>query len=73
MFASFVNTRGLIMAETTKLSVGKALDKLRGKDDTKSKVTGRNERIDALNEETKRLRAARQRLERDQGGGSTGR
>ena len=60
------------MAETTKLSVGKALDKLRGNDDSKSKATQRSERVDALNEETKRMRAVRQRLERDQGGGSTG-
>ena len=56
------------MAETTRLSVGKVLDKLRGNDDARSKVTQRIERIDALNEEAKRMRAARQRLERDQGG-----
>ena len=67
----FLNTEGLTMAETPKLSVGQALDKLRSSDRTKSKGTQRDERIDAPNEETKRLRAARQRLERDQGGGST--
>jgi hypothetical protein len=63
------------MAETTKLSVGKVLDKLRRADapQSKSKMTGLDEKIDTVDEELQRLRAARRRLERSQGGGSTGR
>ena len=57
------------MAETTKLSVGQALEKLRGTDSPKNKVTRLDEKIDALDEETQRLRAARRRLERDQRAG----
>jgi len=56
------------MAETTKLSVGEALDKLRGGDPPKSKMNRLDEKIDALDEETQRLRAARRKLERDQRG-----
>jgi hypothetical protein len=54
------------MAETSKLSVGQALDKLRGTDTPKTKMTRLDEKIDALDEETRRLRAARRRIERDQ-------
>ena len=54
------------MAETTKLSVGQALEKLRGTDTPKTKMTRLDEKIDALDEETRRLRAARRRIERDQ-------
>ena len=54
------------MAETTKLSVGQALEKLRGTDAPKTKMTRLDEKIDALDEETRRLRAARRSLERDQ-------
>jgi hypothetical protein len=54
------------MAETTKLSVGQALEKLRGTDAPKTKMTRLDEKIDALDEETRRLRAARRRIERDQ-------
>ena len=61
------------MAETTKLSVGKALDKLRSPDVQKSKVTQLDEKIETLDRETKRLRAANRRLERDQKAGSGGR
>lgn len=50
------------MTETTKLSVGQALDKLRGTDAPKTKVL--DEKIDALDEEARRLKAARRRLER---------
>lgn len=57
------------MAETTKLSVGQALDKLRGTDGPKSKMTRLDEKIDQLDEEARRLRAARRRLERDQQAG----
>jgi uncharacterized small protein (DUF1192 family) len=54
------------MAETTKLSVEKALEKLRGGDSSKSKNEQLDEKIAALDEETKRMRAQRLRLERHQ-------
>ena len=54
------------MAETDKLSVGKALEKLRGTEGSKSKIARLDEKIDALDEETQRLRALRLRIERDQ-------
>jgi hypothetical protein len=50
------------MADTTKLSVGKALEKLRGTDEPKSKMTRLDEKIDALDKETQRLRAMRRSL-----------
>jgi hypothetical protein len=56
----------LAMAETTRLSVGKALDKLRSPDAPKSKIARLDEKIDALVEETERMRAQRLRLERHQ-------
>ena len=59
------------MAETTKLSVGQALEKLRGTESPKTKMTRLDEKIDALDKEAQRLRAARRRLERDQRSGST--
>ena len=52
------------MADTTKLSVGQALDKLRGTEAPKTKITELDEKIDALDEEARRLKAARRRLER---------
>jgi len=57
------------MADTTKLSVNQALDKLRGTDTPKTKMTRLDEKIDALDEETRRLKAARRRIERDQKAG----
>jgi hypothetical protein len=54
------------MAETTKLSVGQALEKLQGTDTPKTKMTRLDEKIDALDKETQRLRAQRRRIERDQ-------
>ena len=55
------------MAETTKLSVEKALNRLRKADTTpKSKSTRRDEEMEALDEETRRMRAQRLRLERRQ-------
>jgi hypothetical protein len=54
------------MAETTKLSVEKALEKLRGSDPPKSKNARFDEKIDALDEEIKRMRAQRLRLEQRQ-------
>jgi hypothetical protein len=50
------------MAETTKLSVEKALEKLRGSDPPKSKNARFDEKIDALDEEMKRMTAQRMRL-----------
>ena len=54
------------MAETTKLSVAQALDKLRGSDVPKSNLARLDEKIDALDQETQRLKAERRRVERDQ-------
>ena len=61
------------MAEITKLSVGQALDKLRGTDAPASKMARLDKKIEALNEETPRLKATRLRAKRDQRAGSTGR
>jgi hypothetical protein len=52
------------MAETPKLSVEKALEKLRSADARKSANARRTEEMDALDDEIKRLRAQRLRLER---------
>lgn len=54
------------MAETPKLSVEKALKKLRTADAPKSKNARRTEEMDALDDEIKRLRAQRLRLDRNQ-------
>jgi len=54
------------MAETTKLSVGQALEKLRGTDPLKSKMAQLDEKNDALDKEMRRLRAVRLRIEGDQ-------
>jgi hypothetical protein len=51
------------MAQTTKLSVEKALEKLRA-NDQKSKGERRSEEMDALDEDIRRMRAQRLRLER---------
>ncbi len=51
------------MAETPKLSVEKALKKMR-ESDIKSDASSRDEKADALNEEIKRMRAQRLRLDR---------
>jgi hypothetical protein len=53
------------LAETTKLSVGQTLEKLRGTEAPKAKMARLDEKIDTLDEETQRLRAMRRRLERD--------
>ena len=57
------------MAETTKLSVGKALEKLQGNETPKSRITKLDEKISALEKETQRMRAERLRIERDQRAG----
>lgn len=54
------------MAETSKLDVGKALDKLRGSDTPSSKMSQLDSKIDALDEEMRRLKATTARMERDQ-------
>jgi hypothetical protein len=54
------------MGDTPKLSVEKALEKLRGSDPPKSKNARRDEKMAALDEEIKRMRAQRPRLERHQ-------
>ncbi len=54
------------MAETTKLSVEKALGKLRASDPPASKNARRDEKADALEKEIQRMRAQRLRLERQQ-------
>ena len=53
------------MADTTKLSVEKALEKLRSSDQTKSKDQRRDEKTEKLNEEIKRMRAQRSRLDQN--------
>lgn len=53
------------MAETPKLSVEKALQKLR-ESDAKSDTASRADKIDALDDEIKRMRAQRLRLDRKQ-------
>ena len=60
------------MAETNKLSVGQALEKLRGTEAPKAKMARLDEKIDTLDEETQRLRAMRSRIERGQRAGPTG-
>jgi hypothetical protein len=54
------------MAETPKLSVEKALEKLRAADTPKSRSARMNEEMDVLREEIKRSKAQRLRLERHQ-------
>jgi hypothetical protein len=50
------------VAETSKLSVSKALEKLRGGPESKSKMARLDEKIDDLDKETQRLRAMRSSL-----------
>jgi hypothetical protein len=54
------------MAETPKLSVEKALEKLRRADAPKSRDQRHAEELNALDAEIKRLRAQRLRLDRNQ-------
>jgi hypothetical protein len=55
------------MAETNKLSVEKALEKLRRDDRPATASEQRDEKAEALKEEIKRMRAQRSRLERRPG------
>jgi hypothetical protein len=50
------------MADTTKLSVSKALEKLRGTEEPKSKMTRLNDKTDDLDKELQRLKAMRRSL-----------
>ena len=59
------------MSGTTKLDPGKALEKLRGTDAPRSRMTQLDEKIDALDKETQRLKAANRRLARAQKPGSS--
>jgi len=54
------------MAEINKLSVEKALNKLRANDAKQSKDAAFNDKIDVLDEEIARMRAQRLRLEQHQ-------
>jgi len=54
------------MAETKKLSVEKALNKIREADVREAESSKREQEMDALDEEIKRMRAQRLRLERRQ-------
>ena len=54
------------MAETSKLSVGQALEKLQGTEPQKTRMTRLDEKTDDLDKEIQRLRAERRRIERDQ-------
>jgi uncharacterized protein YdcH (DUF465 family) len=56
------------MAETPKLSVEKALEKLRKADAPKSRNARLTDEIQALDEEIKRLRAQRLRLQQPKRG-----
>jgi len=55
------------MADPSKLSVEKALQKIRESDQTKSNDSRLDEETEALNEEIRRMKAQRLRLERHQG------
>ena len=57
------------MAQTTKLSVGKALEKLRGTEEPASRMARLDEKLSEVDEETRRLRATRLDVERSQQGG----
>jgi hypothetical protein len=59
------------MAETTKLSVGQALEKLRGTDAPKSKMTQLDEKIAELDKEAQHLRATRHSLKPGPRSGAT--
>lgn len=61
------------MAEITKLSVGKVLDKLRSTDPQKSsKIAQLDDKVKTIDEEIQRMRAARLRLKRGQRTDTTG-
>ena len=55
------------MAETTKLSVEKALEKLRGSEQPASRSDKLDDEMEALKEKTRRMRAQRLRLDATKG------
>jgi hypothetical protein len=59
------------MAEINKLSAGQALDKLRGAETPRSRMTQLDDKIGALEEKTRRMREMNRRLERSQRPAST--
>lgn len=61
------------MAEINKLDVGKALDKLRGAETPKARMAQLDDKIGALEEETRRMRAMSHQVERSQRAASPGR
>src|SRR6516165_11808970 len=65
-FAAALGYEDFTMAEINKLSVGQAIDKLRGKDAPKSEMEQLDQKIEELDEATQRLRSERHRIERDQ-------
>ena len=54
------------MADTEKLSVEKALNKMRAEETPKTRSEKRDEEMEVLDEEIKRMRAQRARLDRHQ-------
>jgi hypothetical protein len=54
------------MADTEKLSVEKALNKIRAEEKPKTRSEKRDEQMEVLDEEIKRMRAQRARLDRHQ-------
>jgi hypothetical protein len=54
------------MADTEKLSVEKALNKIRAEDKPKTRSEKRDEDMEVLDEEIKRMREQRARLDRHQ-------
>jgi hypothetical protein len=63
-----LSTSGEPCIMTKKLDVGTALEKLRGSDEPRSRMTILDEKNKALEEEIRRLRAERLRLERENPG-----
>jgi uncharacterized small protein (DUF1192 family) len=63
MFAVRQLTKDCHMADTTRLSVEKAIEKLRGNERLKSGAEQRDQKIEALNKEISRMKAQRRRLE----------
>jgi hypothetical protein len=55
------------MADTTKLSVEKAIEKLRGKEQPQSRTEQQDDKTKALNEQIKRMRLQRLRLDQNPG------
>ncbi|MBR0692548.1 hypothetical protein [Bradyrhizobium lablabi] len=60
------------MSDTPKLSVEKALDKMRASEPRKTKSEQRGEKMDELDEEIRRMREQRLRLERNRRGPTKG-